>query len=98
MTALVLFAAFCVSGVLAAVAGFSRWGDRSTRTWRALADNAFGIYYVHPLALYPGAWLLVSLSIPGPLKAVVLLAVTIALSLAISAGVLRRAPLLRRMF
>jgi surface polysaccharide O-acyltransferase-like enzyme len=93
-----LFAAFSVSGVVAAVAGFSRWGDRATRTWRALSDNAFGIYYVHPLVLYPGAWLLVSLTIPGALKAVVLLAVTVALSLAISAGILRRAPILRRMF
>ena len=65
---------------------------------RTLADNAFGIYYVHPLVLYPGAWLLVGLAIPGPLKAVILLVVTIALSLAISAGVLRRAPVLRRMF
>ncbi|HEX5334299.1 MAG TPA: acyltransferase family protein [Propionicimonas sp.] len=94
----VLFTAFCVAGVLAAVAGFSRWGDRSTPAWRTLADNAFGIYYVHPLVLYPGAWLLVGLAIPGPLKAVILLAVTIAVSLAISAGVLRRAPILRRMF
>ena len=94
----VLFAAFCVSGVVAAVAGFSRWGDSSTRTWRLLSDNSFGIYYVHPLVLYPGAWLLVSLPIPGAVKAVVLLAVTAALSLAISAGVLRRAPILRRMF
>jgi glucans biosynthesis protein C len=93
-----LFTAFCVAGVLAAVAGFSRWGDSSARTWRALADNAFGIYYVHPLVLYPGAWLLVGLAILGPLKAVILLVVTIALSLAISAGVLRRAPVLRRMF
>jgi len=84
--------------VLAAVAGFSRWGDSSARTWRTLADNAYGIYYVHPLVLYPGALLLVDLAIPGPLKAVILLTVTIALSLAISAGVLRRAPVLRRMF
>jgi peptidoglycan/LPS O-acetylase OafA/YrhL len=94
----VLFVAFCVTGVLAAVAGFSRWGNRSTRTWRTLADNSFGIYYVHPLVLYPGAWLLVGLAIPGPLKAIIMLAVTIALSLAISAGILRRAPILRRMF
>jgi surface polysaccharide O-acyltransferase-like enzyme len=94
----VLFVAFCVSAVMAAVAGFSRWGDRSTPTWRLLSDNAFGIYYVHPLVLYPGAWLLVSLTIPGPLKAIVMLAVTIALSLAITAGILRRAPILRRMF
>ncbi|MGV8909575.1 MAG: acyltransferase family protein [Propionicimonas sp.] len=94
----VLFAAFCISSVLAAVSGFSRWAHRSTRTWRALADNAFGIYYVHPLVVYPGAWLLVGLAIPGALKAIALLVVTIALSLAISAGVLRRAPLLRRMF
>jgi surface polysaccharide O-acyltransferase-like enzyme len=98
VTSGVLFVAFCVSGVLVAVAGFSRWGDRSTRTWRALADNAFGIYYVHPLVLYPGVWLLVGLAIPGPLKAVIMLAVTIALSLVISAGILRRAPVLRRMF
>lgn len=94
----VLFAAFCVAAVLAAVAGFSRWVDSSSRTWRTLADNAFGIYYVHPLVLYPGAWLLVSLAIPGALKAVLLLAVTIALSLAISAGILRQARILRRMF
>ena len=92
------FVAFCVSGVLAALAGFSRWGDRSTRTWRALSDNSFGIYYVHPLVLYPGAWALVGVAVPGALKAVVLLAVTVALSLAISAGILRRAPVLRRMF
>ena len=83
---------------LAAVAGFSRWGDLSTPTWRTLSDNSFGVYYVHPLLLYPGAWLLVSLTIPGALKAVVLLAVTVALSLAISACILRRAPILRRMF
>jgi peptidoglycan/LPS O-acetylase OafA/YrhL len=94
----VLFAAFCVCGVVAAVAGFSRWGDSSTRTWRLLSDNSFGIYYVHPLVLYPGAWLLVGLPIPGGVKAVVLLAVTAALSLAISAGFLRRAPILRRVF
>ena len=94
----VLFVAFCISGVLAAVAGFSRWGDLSTPTWRTLSDNSFGVYYVHPLLLYPGAWLLVSLAIPGPLKAVLLLTVTVALSLVISAGFLRRAPILRRMF
>ncbi len=94
----VLFVAFCLSGVLAAVAGFSRWCDHSTPAWRTLADNAFGIYYVHPLVLYPGAWLLVGLAIPGPVKAVIVLAVTVGLSLAISAGVLRRAPILRRVF
>lgn len=94
----VLFVAFCVSGVLAAVAGFSRWGDRSTPTWRVLADNAFGVYYVHPLVLYPGALVLLGVAVPGPLKFVVVLVATVALSLAISAGVLRRAPILRRMF
>lgn len=39
-----------------------------------------------------------SLPVPGALKAVVVLAVTVALSLAVSAGVLRRAPILRRVF
>lgn len=94
----VLFVAFCLAAVLAAVAGFSRWVDSSARAWRTLADNAFGIYYVHPLVLYPGALLLLGVAMPGPLKATVLLAVTIALSLAISAGILRKAPILRRAF
>lgn len=94
----VLFVAFCVTCVLAAVAGFSRWGERSTPVWRTLAANAFGIYYVHPLVLYPGAWLLVGLAIPGALKAILLLVATILVSLAISDGILRRAPILRRMF
>jgi len=94
----VLFVAFCITGVMAAVAGFSRWGDRSSAVWRTLADNSFGIYYVHPLVLYPGAWLLVGLPVPGALKAAVLLVATILVSLAISAGVLKRTPVLRRVF
>lgn len=94
----VLFVAFCIASVLAAVAGFARWVDRSTPVWRTLADNAFGIYYVHPVVLYPAAWLLVGLAVPGALKAIVVLVASLLISLAISAGILRRAPVLRRMF
>jgi len=93
-----LFAAFCLTGVMAGLAVFQHWGNRSGRTWRTLADNSFGIYYVHPLVLYPLAFLLVGVPVPSVLKVAVLVTVTIGASLAVTALVLRRVPGLRRIF
>jgi hypothetical protein len=53
---------------------------------------------VHPLILYPLAWLLVGVAVPAALKFVVLVVATLLISLAISALVLRRVPGLRRLF
>jgi len=93
-----LFATFCLAALVAGVAIFQRWVNGAGRAWRTLAANSFGIYYVHPLILYPLAWVLVPLSAPAVVKATILVLVTLGGSLAVSALVLRRLPGLRRMF
>jgi surface polysaccharide O-acyltransferase-like enzyme len=72
--------------------------DSAGRAWRALATNSFGIYYVHPLVLYPLAYLLVGLSAPSLSKASVLVLVTLVTSLVVSAVVLKRLPGPRKAF
>lgn len=93
-----LFSAFCLAAVMAGLAVFRRWGSWTGRVWRALAANSFGIYYVHPLILYPLAWLLVGVPVPAVVKVAVLVVVTTAGSLAVSALVLHRLPGVRRAF
>ena len=96
--AALLFAAFCLAALMGGLAVFGRWGNGAGRAWRTLAANSFGIYYVHPLILYPLAWVLVGVAIPAAAKAVVLVVVTATVSLGVSALVLRRVPGLRRIF
>jgi len=96
--AAILFATFCLAAVIGGIAIFQRWLDRSGPAWRTLAANSFGIYYVHPLVLYPLAYVLLDLRAPALVKATILVVVTLLASLALSALVLRRAPGLRRMF
>jgi peptidoglycan/LPS O-acetylase OafA/YrhL len=93
-----LFGPFCLTAVMYGLAAFGRWGDGAGRAWRTLADNSFGVYYVHPLILYPLAYLFVGLAIPSVGKAAILVTVTLAASLVVSALVLRRLPGLRRIF
>jgi glucan biosynthesis protein C len=97
-TAAVLFSAFCLAAVIAGIALFGKWFDGAGPAWRTLAANSFGIYYVHPLILYPLAWVLLDLPAPAVVKATILVFVTLAGSLAVSAVVLKRLPGLRRAF
>jgi glucan biosynthesis protein C len=96
--AAILFAVFCLTAVIAGIAVFQRWINGAGRTWRTLSANSFGIYYVHPLILYPLAFLLLDLRVPALVKATILVLVTLAGSLAVSALVLKRLPGLRRVF
>jgi glucan biosynthesis protein C len=96
--AAVLFAIFCLSAVIAGISLFQRAADGTGRVWRTLASNAYGIYYVHPLILYPLAYLIRDLGAPAIVKAMILVVVTLAGSLAVSALLLRRLPGLRRIF
>jgi glucans biosynthesis protein C len=93
-----LFAIFCFTAIVAGVSLFQQRVNGAGRAWRTLAENSFGIYYVHPLILYPLAYLLVPLAVPAVGKAAILVTVTLLASLAVSALVLRRVPGLRRIF
>jgi len=94
----VLFSAFCLAAVIAGIALFQKWLDRGGPAWRTLGASSFGIYYVHPLILYPLAYVFRDLPAPAVVKATMLVAVTFGGSLAVSALVLRRLPGLRRVF
>ena len=57
----VLFNAFCLSALMAGLSVFRRFVNGHGRVWRSLARNSYGMYYVHPLILYPPlAYLLVA--------------------------------------
>jgi peptidoglycan/LPS O-acetylase OafA/YrhL len=93
-----LFNLFCFASLPAGVAAARAVLDRDTPLWRSQARNSYGVYYLHPLILYPLALALVplQLSIYGKFLAITLLAYL--LSWAVSAALLTRAPGLRRMF
>jgi peptidoglycan/LPS O-acetylase OafA/YrhL len=94
----VLFSTFCLTALIAGVALFRRWINGAGLAWRTLAANSFGIYYVHPLILYPLAYLLVGLPVPAAAKFSILVVATLVGSLAVTAVVLKHVPGLRRMF
>jgi glucans biosynthesis protein C len=94
----VLFTVFCLAGVMAGLAAAARWANGTGRAWRIAATGSFGVYYVHPLVLYPIAWALVGVAVPAGLKWVVLIVATVTISLAVTHLVLRRVPGLRRVF
>jgi hypothetical protein len=93
-----LFSIFCLTALIAGVALFRRWIDGAGWAWRTLAANSFGIYYVHPLILYPLAYLLLGFPVPAVAKFLILVVATLVGSLAVSGVVLKRVPGLRRMF
>lgn len=93
-----LFNAFCLSSLLVGTAFFQRYVNKSTPFWKSLSANSYGIYYIHPLILYPLGNLFVPFSLPLFLKAPLVILLGLGLSWAISAFVLTKAPILRRSF
>jgi hypothetical protein len=94
----ILFNAFCLSSLMAGAAWFQQAVNKDTPFWSSLSANAYGIYYAHPLVLYPLAYLFVSVPLPLFAKAPLVILLGILLSWAVSAFVLRKAPLVRRAF
>ena len=94
----VLFNTFCLSSVMAGAAFFQRYVNGTGRVWQSLAATSYGVYYVHPLIIYPLALGFVGLTLPLYLKAPMVTGLAFFLSWAASAFVLRKAPGLRRAF
>ncbi len=93
-----LFNAFCLTALVAATALFQRFVNRPTRWWSSLARNAYAIYYVHPLILYPAAYVVVSLPMSIYLEAALLMLLTALAAWGFSGLVLTRWPVLRDVF
>ncbi|WP_187170491.1 acyltransferase family protein [Salidesulfovibrio onnuriiensis] len=92
------FTIYCLSAMLGFIALFASIVNARGRVWASASDNSYGIYYVHALIAYWTAYLLLGADMSAYTKAAVALAVTCGASWMLSAGVLRRAPLLRKMF
>ncbi len=96
--AVVLFNLFCFAALFASIALARRYCGGNGGFWSVQARNSYGVYYLHPLILYPLALAFVPLPLSIFLKAAILVAISYALSLAASALALTRLPGLRRMF
>jgi len=94
----VLFNAFCFSSLMTATSFFQRYANGNGRIQRSLADSSYGIYFIHPLILYPLTYLFLGISWPLYVKATVVIGSGLFSSWAVSALVLRKMPILRRAF
>jgi len=94
----ILFNVFCLSSLVAGILFFRQKVNSAGAVWQGLAANSYGIYYVHPLILYPLAYLFVGVSLPLIAKASALILATILLSWTVSALLLKRLPVVRAMF
>jgi len=93
-----LFNVFCFSSLMGSVAFFQAHVAFRSSFWRSQARNSYGIYYLHPLILYPLALMFVSFSASIYLKAALLILLAYVASWGMSAAILTRAPVLRRVF
>jgi len=94
----ILFNGFCLSSLMAGAALFQQRINEAGPFWSSLAANSYGIYYIHPLILYPLAYLFVPVTLPLFIKAPLVILLGIFLSWAVSALVLTRVPVVRRAF
>jgi peptidoglycan/LPS O-acetylase OafA/YrhL len=88
-------AAVAIGMSLGLVAFFKRFLDRENRITRILADNSFGVYMFHAPVLIGVSLLLKSWAAPMLAKHLVVAPTAFALTLALSALVLRRIPGIR---
>jgi surface polysaccharide O-acyltransferase-like enzyme len=93
-----LFNTFCLTSLMVGLAFFQRYVNGNKPFWKSQARNSYGIYYVHPLFLYPLALIFVPFSLSIFLKAILIIILAAFLSWGLSALVLTRMPLLRRVF
>lgn len=94
----ILFNALCLTALMAGAAVFQRHVNGAGWFWKHQAAASFGIYYVHPLILYPLAYVFVGISLPLFFKAFLLMLLAWLLSWGVSAGVLKKVPIVRDIF
>ncbi len=93
-----LFNTFCLSSLMAGIVLFKLIADSTGPGWKSLSTSSYGIYYIHPLILYPLAYIFRPLPLPLFVKATVVITGGFALSWMFSTLVLKKMPLLRNSF
>lgn len=98
IVAILLFNVFCFSSLMAMIALVSRYFAGDALFWRFQARNSYGVYYLHPLILYPLALVFVPFAMSIYIKALSIILLAYGISLLASDAVLTRLPGARRMF
>ena len=75
-----LFNVFCFSSIMAGLAFFQRYVNGRSPFWRSQAANSYGIYYVHPLFLYPLSFVFIPVTLSLCLKAPIVIITAILMS------------------
>jgi hypothetical protein len=92
------FNAAALSALMASCAVAQRFCNAPGPLLSSLSANSFGIYFIHSAILFPFAFLLIGNRLPLAIKAPGVFGLSLVLSWAVSALVLKKAPLLRRIF
>jgi peptidoglycan/LPS O-acetylase OafA/YrhL len=98
MITALLFNLFCLASLLAGIALFLDHAGQAGPVARSLARHSYGVYYLHPLVMYPLAWLLLGAPGSSYAKATALVLFAYLACWGLSAALLTRLPGLRRMF
>ncbi len=93
-----LFNSFCLTSLMAGCALCKRVCNCAGGLWKNLAANSYGIYFIHPVILYPLAYLVRPAQMPLAVKSSMVILAAILLSWAFSALVLKKLPILKRSF
>ncbi|MDM8526913.1 acyltransferase [Anaerolineales bacterium HSG24] len=94
----VLFNSFCLSSLMGGSAFFQAKVNGDGPIWKSMSANSYGIYYIHPLILYPLAFLFLDISLPLFVKAPLVILLGFVLSWAVTALILKKLPGLQRVF
>ena len=94
----IAFNLFCLSTLLAALSFFKHKVNSAGRVWSSLAASSYGMYYFHPLILYPLTYIFLFVPLPLWLKAPTVIGLGILLSWGFTSQVIKRIPGLREIF
>jgi hypothetical protein len=93
-----LFNLYCLSALMAGMAIFQRCANSSASFWSSQARNSYGIYFIHPVFLFPLAYVFMSITMNVYLKALIVTMLGWLLCWGFSSLVLTKVPGLRRVF
>ena len=98
LMAAILFNSFCLTALMAALAVFQIRVNGAGRLWSSLSDCSYGMYYFHPLILYPLSYVFLNIPMPVILKGFVVILLGFLLTWLLTSQVAKRLPLLRDVF
>jgi len=94
----ITFNLFCLTGIIAGIAVLRQVANTDRAPWGSLTANSYGMYYVHPIILYPLAYLFTRFTLPLAIKFTLVVGIAILLSWGFSALVLKKVPVVRNIF